>query len=102
MPTVVRRGLVKFGADLSLARRKRRLTAQMLAERIGVSKTTYLKMEKGDPATAVGAYAMALFVLGFGTVFGELIDQRRDDQGLLFDAARVPRRVRVHQDPRSS
>jgi transcriptional regulator with XRE-family HTH domain len=102
MPLGVRRSLSKFGTDLSLARRKRRLTAKMMAERIGVSKATYQKMEKGDPGTSFGAYAMALFVLGFGNAFGEIIDQRRDDQGLLFDAERVPKRVRVKPDPKPS
>ena len=102
MPPAVRRSLVKFGGDLSLARRKRHLTAKMMAERLGVSKATYQRVEKGDPGTSLGVYAMALFVLGFGEPFAEIIDQRRDDQGLLFDAERVPKRVRVKRDPQSS
>jgi DNA-binding XRE family transcriptional regulator len=36
----------------------------MMAERVGVSKGTYLRVEKGDPTVSLGAYAMALFVLG--------------------------------------
>jgi DNA-binding XRE family transcriptional regulator len=102
MPPAVRRSLAKFGADLSLARRKRRLTAKMMAERLGVSKATYQKIEKGDSGTSLGAYAMALFVLGFGEPFADIVDQRRDDQGLIFDAERAPKRVRIKRDPQSS
>ena len=99
LPPKVRRSLVKFGGDIALARRKRRLTTQMMAERLGVSKSTYLRVEKGDPTVSMGIYGMALFVLGFGEVFGDLIDQRHDDQGLLLDTQRVPKRVRVKKEP---
>jgi hypothetical protein len=34
-------------------------------------------------------------VLGFGEAFGELVDPRRDDQGLLLDTERLPKRVRL-------
>ena len=95
LPVQVRRSLAKFGADLSLARRKRTLTVSMMAERLGVSRATYTRVEKGDPSVALGAYAQALFVLGFGTILGDLIDQRKDDQGLLLDSDRVPKRVRI-------
>ena len=66
----------------------------MMAERVGVGKNTYVRIEKGDPTVALGAYAMTLFVLGFGDVLGDVADMRRDDQGLLLDAERLPKRVR--------
>jgi len=71
------------------------LTVCMMVERLGISRATYARMEKGDPSVALGAYAQALFVLGFGAILGDLIDQRTDDQGLLLDAERVPKRVRI-------
>ena len=99
LPARVRRSLVKLGADLALARRKRSLTAAMMAERLGVSRSTYVRVEKGDPTVALGAYAMALFVLGFGAALGDVVDPARDDQGLLLDAQRVPKRVRAKKAP---
>jgi|SRR6266852_8248825 DNA-binding XRE family transcriptional regulator len=95
LPPKVRRSLVKLGVDLATARKKRNLTAVMMAERLGVAKSTYLRVEKGDPTVSMGVYAMALFVLGFGDALGEIVDPRRDDQGLLLDAERLPKRVRV-------
>lgn len=95
LPPKVRRSLTKLGVDFAMARKKRNLTAVMMAERLGVAKSTYLRVEKGDPTVSMGVYAMALFVLGFGDALGEIVDPRRDDQGLLLDAERLPKRVRV-------
>jgi Predicted transcriptional regulators len=102
LPSKLRRGLAKFGMDLALARRKRHLTVAMMAERLGVAKSTYLRVEKGDPTVSMGMYAMALFVLGFGDALGDLVDARHDEHGLLLDAQRVPKRVRMRKEPKSS
>src|SRR5262249_27776319 len=102
LPPKVRRALTKLGADIGLARKKRHLTVRMMAERLGVAKSTYLKIEKGDPTVAMGAYAMALFALGFDDALGDIIDPRRDDQGLLLDSERLPKRIRVRKAPRPS
>jgi transcriptional regulator with XRE-family HTH domain len=71
----------------------------MVCERLGVSKSTWQRMEKGDPSVSMGAYAQALFMLGFGTPLSELIDQRNDEQGWMFDSERLPKRVAL---PRGS
>lgn len=102
LPMQLRRSLAKFGHDLAVARRKRHLTVAMMAERTGLAKGTYLRIEKGDPSVAMGAYAMALLVLGFGEVFGNLTDARRDEEGLLLDEERLPKRVRVKRTPTPS
>ncbi len=73
----------------------------MVAERLGVAKSTWSRVEKGDPTVAMGVYAMALFVLGFGDALGDLVDPRRDEQGLLLDEQRLPRRIRVRKEPMS-
>lgn len=101
LPPQTRRALVKFGQDVATARRKRHFTVAMMVERMGVATNTYRRVEKGDPTVAMGAYAMALFVLGFGNALGELIDPKRDDVGLQLDEARLPKRVRVKQSPTS-
>lgn len=100
LPPAVRRSLAKLGGDIAFARRKRRLTASMMSERLAISKSTYARVEKGDPTVSLGIYAMALFVLGFGSALGDLIDPGRDEQGLLLDADRLPKRVRVKKEPR--
>jgi transcriptional regulator with XRE-family HTH domain len=99
LPSGVRRSLSKFGRDLGVARRKRHFTMAMMAERTGLARSTYARIEKGDPAVAMGAYAMTLFVLGFGEALGDLTDARRDEVGLLLDEERLPKRVRVKKSP---
>ncbi len=93
LPLKVRRSLAKLGGDLSIARRKRRLTVAMMCERLGISQSTWQRLEKGDPTVAMGAYAQALFVLGFGVPLGEIADQRNDEAGLLLDVERLPKRI---------
>jgi len=94
LPPRVRRSLTKLGKDLKDARRKRSLTVEMMVERVGVSKATYLKVEKGDPSVSMGVYAMTLFTLGFSNALAEIADSRSDDTGLLMDSSRLPQRVR--------
>lgn len=95
MPLKVRRSIRKLGRDIGIARRKRRLTMEMMAERSDISVATYQRVEKGDPSVAFGIYAMALFALGAGDRIASLIDVVSDDTGLLLEEERLPKRVRV-------
>jgi hypothetical protein len=70
----------------------------MMAERIGVHKNTYLKVEKGDPTVSFGIYAMAL---GLSDALTALADPSRDDTGLLLDADHLPKRVRPPKKPQA-
>jgi transcriptional regulator with XRE-family HTH domain len=99
LPPPVRHSLAKLGRDIGIARRKRRLTVAMMAERLSVSKPTYLRVERGEPTVGMGVYAVALFVLGLGTPFGDLVDASRDDQALVLDIERLPERVRTKTEP---
>ena len=94
LPPRLRRALGKLGEDIALARRKRALTVEMMAERVGVSRTTYQKIEKGEPSVSIAVYAMALFVLGFEDALANVADARNDDTGMVLDAERLPKRIR--------
>lgn len=95
LPGRVKKSLETLGSDIAVARRKRGFTVATMAERTGVSKTTYLRVEKGDPTVMLGAYAMTLFVLGFGESLGRLVEPARDEIGLALDQQRLPKRIRV-------
>jgi hypothetical protein len=66
----------------------------MMMERVGVSKVTYLKVEKGDPRVGMGIYATTLMALGLGTPLADIADPAEDDEGLALEEARLPERVR--------
>jgi len=53
-----------LGENIRIARQRRRLTMQMVAERAGISRVTLSKIEHGDPSVTLGAYASVLLVLG--------------------------------------
>ncbi len=62
----------QLGETLRLARLRRRLSAEMVAERAGISRVTLHKIEKGTPSVAIGSYFMVLHVLGLEQGFAEL------------------------------
>jgi len=94
IPLRVAKSLEKFGTDIEIARKKRRLTVAAVCERANISKTLYTRLIRGTPGTSIGAYAMVLFALGEGTPFDELLDVSKDNTGLMLDEARLPQRVR--------
>lgn len=58
------RQLAALGERLRLARMRRKLTAELFAERMGISRETLRRLERGDPTIAMGTYMRALRVLG--------------------------------------
>ena len=58
------RQLEVLGGRIRAARLRRRISAGLFAERIGISRDTANRLEKGDPAIAMGTYAASLRVLG--------------------------------------
>jgi transcriptional regulator with XRE-family HTH domain len=56
--------LAQLGENLKLARLRRKLTTQQVAERAGITRTTLWQVEKGHPHVSMGAYAQVLLILG--------------------------------------
>lgn len=100
-PLPVERQLKKFGEDIKIARLKRGFSVESMALRIGIHRSTYSKLEKGDPMVGLGYYTTALYVLGFGTPLSEIIDQKHDDTGLLLDLEKLPKRIRSKNKPKA-
>jgi len=93
----VTRALAKLGADISLARRRRRISQASMAERMGASLSTVRRMEKGDPRIPIHFIARALHVFGEIKALENLLDTAHDDIGLLLMDERLPKRVRGRQ-----
>jgi transcriptional regulator with XRE-family HTH domain len=49
---------------LKLARRRRKLSSAVVAQRAGISRTSLHKVETGDPGATLGTYLRVLAVLG--------------------------------------
>ena len=94
-PVAVRRALVKLGADISAARRRRRLPLDVLAERALTTRQTISRIERGDPRVAMGTWATVLFALGLAERLGDIAAPAHDELGLTLDEERLPARVRI-------
>jgi DNA-binding XRE family transcriptional regulator len=95
LPIPVIKALCKVGQDISDARRRRRITIKLIAERADLSRTTIGKIEKGDPTTSIGGYAAVLFVLGMESRLSDLVDSVHDIVGRRLEDEKLPQRVRT-------
>ncbi len=95
LPLPALKALRKLGQDINHARRRRRITVALMAERAGVSRSTIGKIEKGDPTTSMGGYASVLFVLGMQSFLGNMIDSTHDLIGRHLEDERLPQRIRI-------
>jgi transcriptional regulator with XRE-family HTH domain len=68
----ISRLLEGYGSNLKLARLRRKYSAEAVAQRAGVSRKTLSKVEKGDPAVAMGIYARVMQVLRLENDLGKL------------------------------
>lgn len=59
-----KRILATLGENIRLARLRRKLSAEQLSERAGISRMTLYKIEKGSPVVSIGNILQVLFVLG--------------------------------------
>ncbi|MBQ8934073.1 MAG: helix-turn-helix domain-containing protein [Lachnospiraceae bacterium] len=57
--------LSQMGEQIKLARLRRSLSAELTAERAGISRATLWSIEKGSPSVAIGAYAAVLHALNY-------------------------------------
>ena len=55
--------LEQMGEQIKLARLRRKLSAQLIAERAGISRQTLNAIEKGSSTVAIGSYAAVLHAL---------------------------------------
>ncbi|KJS25300.1 MAG: hypothetical protein VR75_11720 [Hyphomonadaceae bacterium BRH_c29] len=97
-----RRALKSLGANLKTARLKRRISLKDFAERIGVSESTLIRLEKGDEGVSIGALTMACLVLGELSRISDLLDPGSDDTGLLMDREALPKRIDRRRGDRPS
>jgi transcriptional regulator with XRE-family HTH domain len=55
--------LTQLGEQVKLARLRRKLPVELVAERAGISRATLWSVEKGSPSVAIGTYAAVLHAL---------------------------------------
>ncbi len=93
-PIPVSRAVKKLGEDLKNARKRRLITTKLAAERAGISRTTLVKIERGDTGVSIGAYARVLFILGLISELADMVDIKFDKLGQMLEIEHLPKRVR--------
>jgi hypothetical protein len=63
LPPATAAALEKLGADLAVARLRRRESLKAWAQRIGISVPTLQRLEAGDPSVGIGIVATALWLI---------------------------------------
>ena len=64
MPPATAAALEKLGADLAVARLRRRESLKTWSRRLGVTVPTLVRLEAGDPGVGIGILATALWLIG--------------------------------------
>lgn len=95
----VARLLAGVGSHLKLARLRRKYSAEIVAQRAGITRRTLSKVEQGDPAVAFGVYARVMQVLRLEDDLALLavddeLGRKLQDAGIT-SKLRAPKRAQV-------
>lgn len=97
MPPSTLAALAQLGADLAVARLRRKESLKTWATRMGVSVPTLLRLEAGEPGVSLGVLATALWLIGRDAALATVAAPREDRGALELDvrAAEALGRERV-------
>ena len=88
--------LTEFGQNIKLARLRRKLSTEQVAQIANISRPTLLSIEKGVSGVSIGAYAQVLFVLNLEkdllkVAEDDILGRKLQDIGLTVNK-RAPRK----------
>ncbi len=95
--------LSQMGEQIKLARLRRQIPADLVAERAGISRATLWSVEKGSPTVAMGTYAAVLHALN-GLDRDLLLIAKDDELGRklqdlnLLTRKRAPKTKKNHEE----
>ena len=84
----------RLGENVRLARVRRRMSQQELAQACGITRKTVYALEKGAHGTTIAAVFAVLWKLGLLSTVQAIADPDADEHGRVLEAARRPQRVR--------
>ena len=85
--------LSQLGENIKLARLRRNLSVELVAQRAGISRGTLWAVEKGSPSVSMGSYAQVLLSIGLEK---DLLLLAGDDElGRKLQDAGLPSRARA-------
>ena len=85
LPPATAAAIGKLGADLAVARLRRKESLKTWAKRIGVSVPTLQRLEAGDPSVGIGIIATALWLIKRDGALGNLAAPEHDQGAIEMD-----------------
>lgn len=89
--------LETMGEQIKMARLRRNLSTELVAERAGISRATLWSVEKGSPTVSMGTYAAVLHALGGMDKDLELV-AKDDEFGRRLQDLNLPTRQRAKRN----
>jgi predicted transcriptional regulator len=86
-PYPVERALQTLGANLRIARLRRNLSVDNIAEKIGANRKSVLDAEKGKPSTSIAIYLAMLWAMDLLGHLDHVADPATDKEGLALSLA---------------
>lgn len=104
LPPATLAAIEKLGADLAVARLRRKESLASWAKRMGVSISTLQRLEAGDPTISVGIIASALWLMSRDGAIAELAAPANDRGALELEVREAEElgraRARASQEAR--
>ena len=85
LPPATAAAIEKLGADLAVARLRRKESLRSWAQRLGVTVPTLQRLEAGDPSVGIGIIATALWLIKRDGELGNLAAPEHDHGALEMD-----------------
>lgn len=83
-----------IGNNIRVARTRRKIQKEELAQRCGITRKTLYSIEKGEPGSSIGNLFTVLWVLGLLDSAKTIADPDNDEHGKILEAAKRPTRIR--------
>jgi transcriptional regulator with XRE-family HTH domain len=90
----VTRSAEQIGESLLTWRKLHRLTAEQVAQRANINRSTLRKLEHGDPSVSLETFLSVLRALGLTNDLVQALDPFQSDLGIALSGQRLPERVR--------
>ena len=97
-PLEVTSAVQRLGENIRLARVRRRLSQEELAQACGITRKTLYAIETGASGATIATAFSVLWKLGLLNTASALADPDADEHGKILEAARRPQRVRHPAD----
>ena len=89
LPPATAGAIEKLGADLAVARLRRKESLRSWAQRLGITVSTLQRLEAGDPSVGIGIVASALWLIQRDGELGNLAAPEHDQGALEMDVSKA-------------